>query len=46
MAKKCDLIITGEGRVDRQTLEGKVVKGVIDRATKYKKQILVICAFC
>lgn len=27
-----DLIITGEGSVDKQTIEGKVIKGISDRA--------------
>ena len=26
--KNCDLIITGEGKLDKQTLNGKVVQGV------------------
>lgn len=29
-----DLIITGEGSVDKQTLEGKVIKGISDRANQ------------
>jgi len=31
---KIDLIITGEGSVDKQTLKGKVIKGVSDIATQ------------
>lgn len=29
-----DLIITGEGSVDKQTIEGKVIKGISERALK------------
>ncbi len=32
--KKADLVITGEGKMDKQTLEGKVVKGVAEQARK------------
>ena len=32
-----DLVITGEGKIDTQTLSGKVVKGVAVLATKYQK---------
>ena len=39
--KKADLVITGEGRLDRQTLYGKTVMGVIKMARKYR--IPVIC---
>ena len=34
---QADLIITGEGQLDKQTLEGKVVQGVIDLCHQYKK---------
>jgi glycerate kinase len=39
--KKADLVITGEGRLDRQTFYGKAVMGVIKMAKKYR--IPVIC---
>jgi len=29
---RCDVVLTGEGRVDAQTLQGKVVSGVLRRA--------------
>lgn len=41
-----DLVITGEGLFDRQTLEGKVVKGVMDRCEKLKKPLGIICGNC
>lgn len=37
-------MITGEGKFDGQTLEGKVVKGVIDRSIIQKKPVVVLCA--
>ena len=39
--RKADLVITGEGRLDRQTLYGKAIMGVIKMAKKYK--IPVVC---
>ncbi len=39
LSKAADLIITGEGRVDEQTLHGKVVAGVVSRG----KPTLVVC---
>jgi len=38
-----DLVITGEGKFDRQTLQGKVVKGVYDLCTRTDKKLAVIC---
>lgn len=35
-----DMVITGEGKVDTQTLSGKVVKGVAALATKHKKKCI------
>ncbi|MBP9924932.1 MAG: glycerate kinase [Cyclobacteriaceae bacterium] len=37
-----DLIITGEGKMDVQTLSGKVVMGVAQLATKYGKPTIAI----
>ena len=37
-----DLVITGEGKIDRQTLSGKVVKGVAELAKKYDKPLIVV----
>jgi glycerate 2-kinase len=37
-----DIIITGEGKVDEQTLSGKVVKGIADLSGKYKKALFII----
>ncbi len=40
---KSDLIITGEGLFDKQTLEGKVVKGIMDRCKHFNKPLGIIC---
>ena len=41
--KKADLIITGEGKLDDQTLYGKTVKGLSDHCKKYGKDLIVVC---
>lgn len=38
-----DLIITGEGKLDQQTLSGKTISGVLQSA---KKQNIPVAAFC
>lgn len=40
--KNSDIVITGEGKMDEQTLSGKVVKGVADLSARYKKPLIVI----
>lgn len=40
--KGADFVITGEGKVDSQTLAGKVVKGVADLAGKHNKPLIVV----
>lgn len=42
--KDADLIITGEGRIDKQTLHGKLVEGLSRRALRNKKKVIAICA--
>ncbi|GKX27888.1 glycerate kinase [Vallitalea longa] len=37
-----DLIITGEGKIDGQSLRGKVPVGIADRAVKYHKPVIAI----
>ena len=39
----CDLLITGEGRLDEQTLQGKVVAGIAALGKKYGKPVIVLC---
>jgi len=38
--KKADVVITGEGKMDEQTLHGKVVAGVSALAQKYNKPLI------
>lgn len=40
--KNADLIITGEGKLDCQSLMGKVVSGVLERAQKYEIPVVAI----
>jgi glycerate kinase len=37
-----DAVITGEGKVDVQTLSGKVVKGIASLALKYQKPLYIV----
>ncbi|WP_435354210.1 glycerate kinase [Emticicia sp. SJ17W-69] len=41
--KDVQLIITGEGKIDGQTLQGKLIKGISDQATKSNIPIAAIC---
>lgn len=40
--RNADIVITGEGKMDDQTLAGKVVKGVADLTVKYGKPLVVV----
>ena len=40
--KRTDVIITGEGKLDNQTLEGKTPAGVAELARKFSKRIFAI----
>lgn len=44
--KEADVVITGEGKLDNQTLSGKVVDGVASLARKYNKKLIVITGSC
>jgi glycerate kinase len=41
--KTADLILTGEGKIDKQTFQGKVIDGVARLAGKYNIPILAVC---
>jgi len=41
--EKADLIMTGEGRLDRQTLHGKLVKQCADKALSRQKKLAIFC---
>ena len=38
-----DLVITGEGSLDSQSLSGKVVSGVLNLAAQYSKGVAIFC---
>jgi glycerate kinase len=40
--RECDFVITGEGRLDAQTLSGKAVAGVLSLASEYNKPVVLI----
>lgn len=41
--KDCDLVITGEGKLDAQTEQGKVISGVCQLAKQYDKPVIAVC---
>lgn len=41
--RKIDCIITGEGKIDRQTLHGKLIKGITSIAARHHIPVLAIC---
>lgn len=44
--RHADLVITTEGKLDRQTFYGKAPLAVLKLAKKYKKPVLFICGQC
>lgn len=38
-----DVVITGEGKLDEQTLHGKLVQGIVKMARRKAKKVLVLC---
>ncbi|MBN2794248.1 MAG: glycerate kinase [Clostridia bacterium] len=40
--KSCDLVITGEGKIDHQSLRGKVIQGVLKRAQDFGIPVIAI----
>lgn len=43
LAAECDLVVTGEGRLDFQSVDGKVISGVAKRAKKLGKRVIAVC---
>ncbi len=43
VANGVDLIITGEGRIDKQSLQGKVFSGVVSSAEKLGVPVVAVC---
>jgi glycerate kinase len=44
--KKIDLIITGEGKIDQQTLQGKFIQGVLELGADYGVPVGAVCGMC
>ena len=44
--QEADLIFTGEGKMDHQTLFGKTPMGVLQLAKKYHKPVVAFCGKC
>jgi glycerate 2-kinase len=38
-----DLVITGEGRLDSQTAQGKLISGIVNRAKQHRKPVIALC---
>ena len=43
LIRDCDIVITGEGRIDSQTLNGKAPYKVMEAGVKYGKPVIGIC---
>lgn len=41
--KHADLVITGEGKFDQQSLHGKVVSGIAEVCRKHQKTLWIVC---
>lgn len=46
MMAKADIIITGEGHLDSQTMGGKVIQGIVQKAQKLDKSVHAFCGKC
>ncbi|MCI1786119.1 MAG: glycerate kinase [Bacteroidales bacterium] len=42
MVKNCDFVVTGEGKADIQTLQGKAPKGILDRTREMNRNTKII----
>lgn len=43
LAGACDLVMTGEGRLDFQSADGKVISGIAKRAQRLGKEVIAVC---
>ncbi|MEL7425893.1 MAG: glycerate kinase [Bacteroidota bacterium] len=41
--QQCDYVITGEGKLDDQTLQGKLIQGICSRALAQSKPVIALC---
>lgn len=39
----CDVVITGEGKLDDQTLQGKLIQGICQQASVHNKPVIALC---
>ena len=46
MMAKADIIITGEGHLDNQTMGGKVIQGIVQKAQQLDKYVQTFCGKC
>ena len=44
--RRVDIVLTGEGKIDRQTLSGKVVRGVAQLAARHQKPCIAFTGIC
>ncbi len=42
-SEKIDYIITGEGRIDDQTLHGKLISGVLELGQRFEVPVMAVC---
>ncbi len=43
MVQLSDMVFTGEGCLDEQSFNGKVIGAVLDRCRRYKKRLYILC---
>jgi glycerate 2-kinase len=41
--EQCNLIITGEGKLDSQTMHGKAIRGIAELGQRYGKPVVAFC---
>jgi glycerate kinase len=41
--RACDVVITGEGRVDKESFSGKALERVLTLTKKYEKPVILVC---
>lgn len=44
--QNCDYILSGEGKFDHQSLNGKLISGVLELADEYHKPVVLVCGLC
>ena len=41
--RSCDIVITGEGRIDKQSFSGKTLGRILELARQFNKPVILIC---